>query len=386
MATWGSQRVSSVTVPHSVVLLALEAVLLSKQEIVAYEVLLAVRRFVSRYGDTLLVEWDIVFRVMKMLRRYAAIGHSNTNFVSVLQEALQEIQELSESRKYLGNERNLLFFLDEFAKFRSESRALAFLTSRFARVSTHHVDWSQDLQALSHLYYRRETRSVVRVRFIELLLELCTRNRHTMVGFIASDILLPFFGQLWAEKDIRVQTRSVELLVAVAGLLQVQHHDLFERILELVSTRPNGVPDESALSAVRLLCTLFRAKFASEATVLTVSIFNCLVHEFSGSSHAVRELVTKTLGLLKADKVCFTFQTNRQALSLSLGRRSVFASSCLRQVSREREHWPAFNHIAIHLDGAVSATRAEHLNLLACGRLLFSILAQSLHSLRCESG
>ncbi len=50
MSNWGSQRISTLDIPTAIILASFMHALAWRQEIVAYEVILAVRRLVTKYA------------------------------------------------------------------------------------------------------------------------------------------------------------------------------------------------------------------------------------------------------------------------------------------------------------------------------------------------
>src|SRR5690606_13433496 len=102
MATWGKNKIDSLEVSYSVVLGALSRVLSYSSEIVAYEVMLVIRRVIKKYGTVLQREWDIVMEILAKLEGYIKKG-KNTSLQQTLKNALEDITAYYLSQKYLGD-------------------------------------------------------------------------------------------------------------------------------------------------------------------------------------------------------------------------------------------------------------------------------------------
>jgi len=70
MSVWGRLKISSLEVSAAVVLPSLLSVLSTGQSVVAYEVLLAIRRLVKKYGPKLRLEWSTIAKILVTLKGF----------------------------------------------------------------------------------------------------------------------------------------------------------------------------------------------------------------------------------------------------------------------------------------------------------------------------
>lgn len=59
----------------------------SRHEIISYEVLLGLRRLVTKYGPELTTEWDWLHQILRTIRR--TLPNATSNLSLVLQETVQ---------------------------------------------------------------------------------------------------------------------------------------------------------------------------------------------------------------------------------------------------------------------------------------------------------
>lgn len=80
MASWGSQRIVTLQYPFTAVLAHLDHVMACNNTVVVYEVLLAIRRLVKKYGANLKLEWEPLRAILIKVNTTSNIHHVFSQF------------------------------------------------------------------------------------------------------------------------------------------------------------------------------------------------------------------------------------------------------------------------------------------------------------------
>lgn len=107
MACWGSERVTSIYYSFAAVLPSFLRVLSLNHPVIAYEVLLSVRRLLRKFADKLRAEWDVIFAILFKCSAYMAKGDQPVE--KVLMQTITEVEELAQLESFAGS-RYIKFF------------------------------------------------------------------------------------------------------------------------------------------------------------------------------------------------------------------------------------------------------------------------------------
>ncbi|RHY30646.1 hypothetical protein DYB32_004163 [Aphanomyces invadans] len=289
MSSWGSQRVASLEVGWCTILRSLLPAVQSPHGMVIFEVVLSLQRLIKKYGDQMLIEWDLVFDYLHRLFPWmavsphvpnengaasAAVGHVPDRLADelldtlLLAEALHQPKLHSDQpashRRFQGEVYcpvatvgNLVAFRAEGCTPASDSKWLTslhdLLTTFFASTS---VDVSIRLQAL---------------KVLDNVLKLC---HHICDDRVLDDVFVPHLQLVHDDSDRQVRDAGLELIVTVAcDVDSVKFYALVD-MLHVAATTSKFV--DAQHKAMNGLTTLFRAGFQHIPSTRCVRIFELL--------------------------------------------------------------------------------------------------------------
>jgi tuberous sclerosis protein 2 len=91
MAAWGKDQRELFDDCFGVVLSAMLKVVTCKNELVAYEIMLSIRRLVKKYGKELRTEWDDVIQILYQMNIYIEGTNKTSSLKDVLKDVLNEL-------------------------------------------------------------------------------------------------------------------------------------------------------------------------------------------------------------------------------------------------------------------------------------------------------
>jgi tuberous sclerosis protein 2 len=214
MFNWGSHKISTLHSTPAGVLPSLMNVLACGQLIVAYEVVLSIRRLVKKYGKELTVEWDVVLQIISNLQPFATLV--NTSLISMLEDTLSTIEALVEQRHFSGDTDRLREVLFSYTPLRPEKNVLRLLHRSARYLNPTYPSWVSELQRFLVTFFQTEHRSLIRIKALEALLEKWKMYSCVYDAEMLEEIL-PYFVGLATETDSNVCAKVLEALLVFAS-------------------------------------------------------------------------------------------------------------------------------------------------------------------------
>lgn len=102
MSLWGYHRIETLDAPYNVILTYFYNVLSCKHGLVLNEVLKAIRRLISKFGEVLKVEYQVISKILSKSRQILEI-HADENILSTFMDILRCIEEQKKTNKFLND-------------------------------------------------------------------------------------------------------------------------------------------------------------------------------------------------------------------------------------------------------------------------------------------
>ena len=112
MTLWSYERITKIYIPNTIVLAKLYKLVTSSNRKIDQEVILCLRRLVTKYGETLTDEWKEIFKIINLIITKEKIQSDKT--LKNLYEIMDSIKLLIISNKFFGLIESFSNLLDEF--------------------------------------------------------------------------------------------------------------------------------------------------------------------------------------------------------------------------------------------------------------------------------
>ncbi|RHY74284.1 hypothetical protein DYB30_009344 [Aphanomyces astaci] len=210
MSAWGSQRVTSLEVGRSSVLRSLLPAVQSPHSIVIFEVVLSLQRLIKKYGDQMLIEWDLVFDYLRRLFPWMAVqafadeGPADRLAGELLDtlllvEALHHPKQLSDPplssshRRFQGNLYDFYAVVEVYMAYCPLATVTNLVTFRAeACHPASDSNWLANLHDLVATFFAPTgVHVIVRLQALSVLHEIVTLCRHICDDRVLDDLFVP---------------------------------------------------------------------------------------------------------------------------------------------------------------------------------------------------
>ncbi|RHY44059.1 hypothetical protein DYB34_011401, partial [Aphanomyces astaci] len=298
MSAWGSQRVTSLEVGRSSVLRSLLPAVQSPHSIVIFEVVLSLQRLIKKYGDQMLIEWDLVFDYLRRLFPWMAVqafadeGPADRLAGELLDtlllvEALHHPKQLSDPplssshRRFQGNLYDFYAVVEVYMAYCPLATVTNLVTFRAeACHPASDSNWLPNLHALVATFFAPTgVHVIVRLQALSVLHEIVTLCRHICDDRVLDDLFVPCLQLVHDDDDPQacVREAGLDLIVRVAREVDsVKFYSLVD-LLHMAATSAKFA--NAKHKATHGLVTLFHACFPHIPSTRCVRIFELLIDE-----------------------------------------------------------------------------------------------------------
>lgn len=276
MSVWGSQRVENLkrVTPVAVLPSLLRAIRGSGQSIVAYEVLLGLKRLIKKYGSQLRVEWALISEIIISLSPFLVDTTAevvDNSLVLVLKDILSSIEDFYQKRLLLADDQLVFDLLGSFVPYLNESTALFLLQiqreQKLSPVSS--GDWLTSLKEFILTFFNAELSRTVRVRCLQAVSEVFSSQAALFAEEMLERALLPGFRSAYKDADPSLAIAVIDFLLqdVAPHLIRMQSFELLvDYFVALLAVRPewDAPPDikHHVVSAlVQLFADIFPGKY-----------------------------------------------------------------------------------------------------------------------------
>lgn len=243
MSLWGAQKVENLRHTPCSVLPSLLQALQCNSPIVTFEVLITCQRLIQKYGRELqIITWDLIMQILERIYDLATstttTASSSKNFSSkdlikitpIFHEILTSIEKFYEQNLFNGSPEQLYSLVERSSTERPDLSIFKLLSYRLQSISPTKSQWLSQLKNLADIYYKKDTRTTIRVRMVEILSEFYVEYRHLYGDDYVETVVLPTFVNIDVELDAQTQSTSLRLLLDVC---KFSTKNTFHEILEL---------------------------------------------------------------------------------------------------------------------------------------------------------
>ncbi|UIZ26096.1 hypothetical protein KXD40_001773 [Peronospora effusa] len=407
MSCWGSQRVAKFDdIAWAPILLALERALQCCRGVVIFEVILSIQRLIKKFGATrlpasseksavssitvsskpalysddsshdaretslpsissfsgtssasenrdkrcLVMEWDIILRMLHALRPWVSMTHENaiekfpqgtvrpderrpeseiirpaamhpTNGLSnqsqyqvsvsiqqtriprELLDTLQTVEDLVEQHRFAGDVEEFLKILEDYLPHLSE-KSMLFLLRQRAEASHpgYHLSWLASLSSAMRTFFSGisydgnslAVPSTVRLEALEVLRANLWTSRNVCEDRVIEEIVIPTLDRVYEDPDAEVRRRALDFIIEVTRQLESAKFDSLLDILASAMTLSTN--EDAQLVAASGIASLFSSAFDHLPPARAVRMYDLLattveVHR----SRAVRHIALSCL-------------------------------------------------------------------------------------------
>ena len=217
---WGDQRQTSLKHKPDAIIPCFVECCNCKHPLVCGEIAKAVHSLIEKQGPNLqLYTWSLIIDVCEMLvnnfdLKSAHIDATNRDFTEKVHLLLTVVEDISNKGTcFLGRPDKLHTILEKCASARPEESALNLIDIRAEAIDSSKADWIMSLRSLMEIFYKKDNRTSVRLRALEVLASVLGANRHTHEEALIDNVVFEFLGNVHNESDCKIRDRVVQLIV-----------------------------------------------------------------------------------------------------------------------------------------------------------------------------
>ncbi|XP_047125988.1 tuberin isoform X3 [Hydra vulgaris] len=286
MSIWGSQRVTSLRYQPLHVLPAFKISLQCANFVVAHEVGVSLLRLVNKFGPSQdLITWDIIMDILEILLKVIeSLNGGDSQLLSGnVQSILSAIENLYTKNMMRGSVSRFFSIVESCSEDRPESSIITLLTYYEEQITPTRDDWFELFRRVLDNYLKKEKRTSIRVRVIEMITFVFSHHKHKYEDELIELFLKNYISAVVLEKDNEVRLVISQLL---ANLLQicssVQYSALLQVVDELLSSLSNQRENLQDIEIiVDALIKTYKNKLFCPQSMFVVNIFTLLVKHVS---------------------------------------------------------------------------------------------------------
>uniref|UniRef100_A0A8C5QM62 TSC complex subunit 2 n=1 Tax=Leptobrachium leishanense TaxID=445787 RepID=A0A8C5QM62_9ANUR len=256
MGLWGAHRIFCLkNSPISVLPSFLKAMYCTSAA-VSYEIVLSVTRLIKKYGrEEQAVTWDVIMEIVEKVFLQLQ-GFRCDVLKTALHDLLTTVEELYEQNEFHGDEEKLFELVERNANDRPATSLVNLITYRAQSIHPGKEGWVLDLQKLMDRFFRNESRSIVRIKVLDVLSFALSINRQFYEEELIEKVVTCQLAHIPEDKDHQVRKLATQLLVDLAECCHSCHFNSLMDIIEKVVIRSLSVPevgvhDSSSLEDVK---------------------------------------------------------------------------------------------------------------------------------------
>eukprot|EP00741_Cyanophora_paradoxa_P012597 tig00020614_g12172.t1 len=319
MAAWGSTRVPTLRYPFSAIVAAMQRALSCPHPIVPYEVLLALRRLLRKYGPELRGEWEGVVGALRAVRPLLPPG-TEAPVARVFQDCLAALHGAVEEGAFAGDPERFYALAEEAGEhapagllarllaFRCEGAppaAEAAPTRREsdsdggAGASPGQAEWRGRLGELMARYFAPGAREEARLACLQLLRETLWEYRDLYDEEVLEGALLPHLQDVGADASPAVRAAGLALVAdALREIHAAPRH--FSALLEILARALAAGPEDARRAAALGLLAALEGTFDALPASRPQSLLALLVPQLHAPCPETRAAVLRSLASLSA--------------------------------------------------------------------------------------
>ncbi|XP_026080816.1 tuberin-like isoform X3 [Carassius auratus] len=324
MALWGAHRLPDLKITPTLVLPSFYKAMSCANEVVSYEIVLSISRLIKKYGRELqVVTWDVLLSIVeRLLQQIQTMGSPDLKVI--VYELLSTVEELYEQNDFLGSSQTLFSLVEKCADKRPDASVLTLISYRAQSIQPAKDGWLQNLLKLMEKFFRNESRTVIRIKVLDILSFVLSTNRQLYEEELIEVVVIPQLGQIAEDRDLSVRKQATQLLVDLAEGCSTHHFSSLLDIIEKVASRPLTCslegeremsvesPMEDVRTAVLGLLDILQSKLYSLPASHASRVYELLISHlqlhyknryFSAIGSSIRLQVFDFLLMMRADSL-----------------------------------------------------------------------------------
>ncbi|XP_052462294.1 tuberin isoform X6 [Carassius gibelio] len=324
MALWGAHRLPDLKITPTLVLPSFYKAMSFANEVVSYEIVLSISRLIKKYGRELqVVTWDVLLSIVeRLLQQIQTMGSPDLKVI--VYELLSTVEELYEQNDFLGSSQTLFSLVEKCADKRPDASVLTLISYRAQSIQPAKDGWLQNLLKLMEKFFRNESRTVIRIKVLDILSFVLSTNRQLYEEELIEVVVIPQLGQIAEDRDLSVRKQATQLLVDLAEGCSTHHFSSLLDIIEKVASRPLTCslegeremsvesPMEDVRTAVLGLLDILQSKLYSLPASHASRVYELLISHlqlhyknryFSAIGSSIRLQVFDFLLMMRADSL-----------------------------------------------------------------------------------
>ena len=174
---------------------------------------LSLQRLVKKFGiDQDIITWDVILDILevllKLLEKSTLLSESE-QVNSTVHAILSNIEQLYADNKYNGCSKRLFNILASCAHDRGEESVSTLLGYYQENINPSNDNWLETFQLVLEEYFRKETRTLIRVKAIHMVTTIFSLYRHQYEDEILNLTLNDYLKDISQEKDRQVGADTV---------------------------------------------------------------------------------------------------------------------------------------------------------------------------------
>uniref|UniRef100_A0A6Q2XFU6 Tuberin n=1 Tax=Esox lucius TaxID=8010 RepID=A0A6Q2XFU6_ESOLU len=244
MALWGAHRLPALKNTPTLVLPSFYKAMSCANEVVSYEIVLSITRLIKKYGKELqVVTWDILLAIIeRLLQQIQVSPRYSPPLKSIVYELLTTVDELYEQRGFHGSSDKFFSLVEKCADKRPDASVLTLISYRAQSIQPAKDDWIPALQRLMEKFFRHESRSVIRIKVLNILSFVLSTNGQLYEEELIEMVVIPQLSGIAEDRDLAVRKQATQLLVDLAEGCSSHHFTSLLDIIERVASRSLACP------------------------------------------------------------------------------------------------------------------------------------------------
>uniref|UniRef100_A0A7M4F8B9 Tuberin n=1 Tax=Crocodylus porosus TaxID=8502 RepID=A0A7M4F8B9_CROPO len=278
MALWGAHRLHSLKNSPTSVLPSFLKAMTCSNAVVSYEIVLSITRLIKKYGKELqAVTWDILLDIIERLLQQLQSLES-PDLKSIVHDLLTTVEELCDQNDFHGSEERFFELVERCADQRPESSVLNLITYRAQSIYPAKDGWIHNLQLLMERFFRNESRSVVRIKVLDVLSFVLSINRQFYEEELINAVVISQLAHIPEDKDHKVRKLATQLLVDLAEGCNTHH---FNSLLDIIEkTKLYSLPASHATRVYEMLISHIRLHYKRMYSLPVASSIRLQVFDF----------------------------------------------------------------------------------------------------------
>ncbi|RZF45475.1 hypothetical protein LSTR_LSTR009346 [Laodelphax striatellus] len=260
MGIWSHQRVTSLKISFTAILTPYIKAFESKHPVVIFEVISSVHCLVKRHGQELEAPcWRLVLEICELTASFIetlTIKVPSAQISSYLHDTLNLIEHLIDVGHFSGSHLNYYTVIEKCYKTRPEVSVLRLINYLASNIAPIRLDWMEDLSSLVERFYKKETRPNIRIKTVDVLLNIYQLTCGLYGKEIIQNIVLVHLVDVHLDEDQSVRTAVAQVLMEICSKYLDDASQFFRmmEIVEKILVHPFETYDPSKPSLMEADC------------------------------------------------------------------------------------------------------------------------------------